>query len=404
MIKKAILAAGISLLCLAPVFAEEPATLSDRIDRVDEVIYGSAQSGSLISRVDNADNLIYGNGNSSASGLDNRITNLYTDVVKSDNDAQPSIATRVNAMEYYLTDEIRSDSLKTRMGDLETKVYGAEKKGAIDQRLANLEKSVYGDQHYEMKTVELPADTVFKISLNDDVSSKTNQVGDPVTFTVQEDVSVGNVLVLPKGAQGSGVVTKVSRPKSFGRSGALDISFDQVFSVDDEVIPTVLGPEAKEKLKMEAAAVGASTIGALALGPIGLVGGFFVKGKDVSLPAGSTLYIETQEAVTTKGLELTSGAPNAVIRKRVVRSAAADTETAKAAADNEVKETETAASAPVVKAEEKAEAKANDTSTAINEKAKAELESVGEKDTEKAAAKTDSSSEETPSVVIVRND
>ncbi|WP_297013673.1 hypothetical protein [uncultured Dialister sp.] len=406
MIKKAILAAGISLLCLAPVFAEEPATLSDRIDRVDEVIYGSAQSGSLISRVDNADNLIYGNGNSSASGLDNRITNLYTDVVKSDNDAQPSIATRVNAMEYYLTDEIRSDSLKTRMGDLETKVYGAEKKGAIDQRLANLEKSVYGDQHYEMKTVELPADTVFKISLNDDVSSKTNQVGDPVTFTVQEDVSVGNVLVLPKGAQGSGVVTKVSRPKSFGRSGALDISFDQVFSVDDEVIPTVLGPEAKEKLKMEAAAVGASTIGALALGPIGLVGGFFVKGKDVSLPAGSTLYIETQEAVTTKGLELTSGAPNAVIRKRVVRSAAADTETAKAAADNEVKERETAASAPVAKAEEKAEAKveakANDTSTAMNEKAKAELESVREKDTE--TAKTGSSAEEAPSVVIVRNE
>lgn len=406
MIKKAILAAGISLLCLAPVFAEEPATLSDRIDRVDEVIYGSAQSGSLISRVDNADNLIYGNGNSSASGLDNRITNLYTDVVKSDNDAQPSIATRVNAMEYYLTDEIKSDSLKTRMGDLETKVYGAEKKGAIDQRLANLEKSVYGDQHYEMKTVELPADTVFKISLNDDVSSKTNQVGDPVTFTVQEDVSVGDVLVLPKGAQGSGVVTKVSRPKSFGRSGALDISFDQVFSVDDEVIPTVLGPEAKEKLKMEAAAVGASTIGALALGPIGLVGGFFVKGKDVSLPAGSTLYIETQEAVTTKGLELTSGAPNAVIRKRVVRSAAADTETAKAAADNEVKETETAASAPVAKAEEKAEAKveakANDTSTAMNEKAKAELESVREKDTE--TAKTGSSAEEAPSVVIVRND
>lgn len=406
MIKKAILAAGISLLCLAPVFAEEPATLSDRIDRVDEVIYGSAQSGSLISRVDNADNLIYGNGNSSASGLDNRITNLYTDVVKSDNDAQPSIATRVNAMEYYLTDEIRSDSLKTRMGDLETKVYGAEKKGAIDQRLANLEKSVYGDQHYEMKTVELPADTVFKISLNDDVSSKTNQVGDPVTFTVQEDVSVGNVLVLPKGAQGSGVVTKVSRPKSFGRSGALDISFDQVFSVDDEVIPTVLGPEAKEKLKMEAAAVGASTIGALALGPIGLVGGFFVKGKDVSLPAGSTLYIETQEAVTTKGLELTSGAPNAVIRKRVVRSAAADTETAKAAADNEVKETETAASAPVAKAEEKAEAKveakANDTSTAMNEKAKAELESVREKDTE--TAKTGSFAEEAPSVVIVRNE
>lgn len=402
MIKKAILAAGISLLCLAPVYAEEPATLTDRIDRVDEVIYGSAQDGSLISRVDNADNLIYGTGNSSASGLDNRITNLYTDVVKSDNDAQPSIATRVNAMEYYLTDEIKSDSLKTRIGDLETKVYGTEKKGALDQRLANLEKSVYGDQHYEMKTVELPANTVFKISLNDDVSSKTNQVGDPVTFTVQEDVSVGNVLVLPKGSQGSGVVTKVSRPKSFGRSGALDVSFDQVFSVDDEVIPTVLGPEAKEKLKMEAAAVGASTIGALALGPIGLVGGFFVKGKDVSLPAGSTLYIETQQTVTTKGLELKGGAPNAVLRKRVVRSAAADTsaETAAAVADNEVKET--AKAEP--QAEAKAETKTAEKADTVSEKAKAELESVRDKTDEKETAKADSSGDEAPSVVIVRND
>ena len=218
---------------------------------------------------------------------------------------------------------------------------------------------------------------------------------------------MGNVLVLPKGSQGSGVVTKVSRPKSFGRSGALDVSFDQVFSVDDEVIPTVLGPEAKEKLKMEAAAVGASTIGALALGPIGLVGGFFVKGKDVSLPAGSTLYIETQEAVTTKGLELTSGAPNAVIRKRVVRSAVATEETTAAASDNEVKETALPAEAEKkagAEVKEKAEAKAEESASAMNEKAKAELESVREKDTEKDAAKAAGSSEEAPSVVIVRND
>lgn len=109
-----------------------------------------------------------------------------------------------------------------------------------------------------------------------------------MTFTVQEDVKVGDVLVLPRGSQGSGQVTKVTRPKSFGRSGSLDISFDQVFSIDDEEIPTVLGPEAKDKLKMEAAAVGASAIGALALGPIGLVGGFFVKGKTLIFLLGQS--------------------------------------------------------------------------------------------------------------------
>ena len=149
-------------------------------------------------------------------------------------------------------------------------------------------------------------------------------VGDEVTFTVREDVKVGNNLVLPKGSQGSGVITKVSQPKSFGRSGKLDISFDQVFSLDDDPIPTVLGPEAKEKLKMEAAAVGASAVGALALGPIGLVGGFFVKGKDVEIPAGTELYIQTQSSVTTKGLVMESGVPQVTLRKRVSKTASAE--------------------------------------------------------------------------------
>lgn len=381
-------AAGMALLMSMPVMADEAVTLSEKIDRVDEIIYGSAQSGSLIQRVDQVDNVIYGVGNSSASGLDNRISNLYVDVVKNDDDTTPSISTRTNAMEYYLTDEVQTEPLTTRIGELETKVYGKEKKGALDTRMADLEKAVYGDQHYEMKTVELPANTVFKISLNDDVNSKLNQVGDVVTFTVQEDVMVGDVLVLPRGSQGSGVVTKVSRPKSFGRSGQLDISFDQVFSVDDESIPTVLGPESKEKLKMEAAAVGASTIGALALGPIGLVGGIFVKGKDVNMPAGSELYIQTSEAVTTKGLVLADGAPNAVIRKRVVRSAAVTTE----AADNQV--------ASASKEEESTAAKPT-----MDENAKAELESVRDKKSNTTEATNSSANEEeAASVVIVRND
>ena len=205
-------------------------------------------------------------------------------------------------MEYYLNDEIRKESLETRLDDLENAVLGKSKTGALDERALALEEKIYGDKHPEMREVVLPAKTVFKVSLNESVSSKSSQVGDAVTFTVEEDVKVGNVIVLPRGSQGQGIVTKVEKPKSFGRSGNLDISFDQVFSLDDEVIPTVLGPEARDKLKWEAAAVGASAVGALALGPIGLVGGYFVKGSDVELSAGTKLYIETKNDATIKGL------------------------------------------------------------------------------------------------------
>ena len=321
---KKILIAAISMCLAFPAFAAEPATISGRMDRVDQVVYGEIKDGSLLDRISSVDNLIYGKGNMTGDGLDDRVSNAYLDVVNSGNDAAPSISARTNALEYYLTDEVKREALADRIGNLEKTVFGKEKTGAIDQRSAELEKAVYGDQHFEMKEVLLPEKTVFKIAINDKVSSKTNMVGDEVTFTVREDVKVGNNLVLPKGSQGSGVITKVSQPKSFGRSGKLDISFDQVFSLDDEPIPTVLGPEAKEKLKMEAAAVGASAVGALALGPIGLIGGFFVKGKDVEIPAGTELYIQTQSSVTTKGLVMESGVPQVTLRKRVSKTASAE--------------------------------------------------------------------------------
>lgn len=400
---KKILTAAISMCLVFPAFAAEPATISGRMDRVDQVVYGEVKDGSLLDRISSVDNLIYGKGNMTGDGLDDRVSNAYLDVVNSGNDAAPSISARTNALEYYLTDEVKREALADRIGNLEKTVFGKEKTGAIDQRSAELEKSVYGDQHFEMKEVLLPEKTVFKIAINDKVSSKTNMVGDEVTFTVREDVKVGNNLVLPKGSQGSGVITKVSQPKSFGRSGKLDISFDQVFSLDDEPIPTVLGPEAKEKLKMEAAAVGASAVGALALGPIGLVGGFFVKGKDVEIPAGTELYIQTQSSVTTKGLVMESGVPQVTLRKRVSKTASAE--------NLEVTETKEEVNKKAEDTVEKARNElkfVNESGEEINpdnltsskvKEVKTQADSVKEK-----AANAVDEGDDTASVVIVRNE
>lgn len=400
---KKILTAAISMCLAFPAFAAEPATISGRMDRVDQVVYGEVKDGSLLDRISSVDNLIYGKGNMTGDGLDDRVSNAYLDVVNSGNDAAPSISARTNALEYYLTDEVKREALADRIGNLEKTVFGKEKTGAIDQRSAELEKAVYGDQHFEMKEVLLPEKTVFKIAINDKVSSKTNMVGDEVTFTVREDVKVGNNLVLPKGSQGSGVITKVSQPKSFGRSGKLDISFDQVFSLDDEPIPTVLGPEAKEKLKMEAAAVGASAVGALALGPIGLVGGFFVKGKDVEIPAGTELYIQTQSSVTTKGLVMESGVPQVTLRKRVSKTVSAE--------NREITETKEGVNKKAEDTVEKARNElkfVNESGEEINpdnltsskvKEVKTQADSVKEK-----AANAVDEGDDTASVVIVRNE
>jgi len=207
-------------------------------------------------------------------------------------------------------------------------------------------------------------------------------------------VLVDEVLVLPRGAQGSGVVTKVSRPKMFGRSGSLDIAFNQVFTIDGAEIPTVLGPEAKEKLKMQAAAVGASVVGALALGPIGLVGGLFVKGKDVDIPAGSELYIQTQEDVETRGVKQVSGAPSYTLKKRAANTVK-DEKVTTTLSDKVEK---SVVADDVKEIEETAES----TSNALSEKAESAKAKAKEKLKESAGEAAED--EDAPSVIIVRNE
>ena len=63
--------------------------------------------------------------------------------------------------------------------------------------------------------------------------------------------------------------------------------------MDGTIVDAYVGEEAKEEMKQYAMAAGASLAGIIILGPIGVIGGAFVKGKDIDLPAGTEMYIET---------------------------------------------------------------------------------------------------------------
>ena len=148
----------------------------------------------------------------------------------------------------------------------------------------------------------LAGNQVFKVTLNDAVSSKTSHEGDTVAFTVAENVMDGNVLLVPAGTVGSGTSTSLKKARSFGRNGVLDITFDTIPAIDGTEFTAVQGKEAKDKTRNEVKAAGASVAGAVLLGPVGLVGGAFVKGKNIEYPAGATIYVQPQDSVTIQGL------------------------------------------------------------------------------------------------------
>jgi len=74
-------------------------------------------------------------------------------------------------------------------------------------------------------------------------------------------------------------------------------------AMDGTAVETVMGEKAKEETKSMAKAAGASVAGMVLLGPIGIVGGAFVHGQDITIAPGTILFIQTKADTSVYGLQ-----------------------------------------------------------------------------------------------------
>ena len=310
LLKKQILsmmmAALVSLTCLTPAFAAESlasGTVSDKLGVSEQFLYGTEQSGSLVSRVDKMEKDLYGQ--TSSGSVMSRVDRVYNRLEGTPSGTQLSIAAQMNAIEWQFADRMSDEGVKTRIGNLETDLFGTQyTQDTILSRLSRLTKSAFPSGSLSRQTVTLPKDSLIKIKFMEDINSKTAQAGDKVDFIADDNVYVGEALVLPKGARGNATIKKVVQPRIFGRDARIDIDFSSVTAVNGEKIPVTVGELAKQQAKTVAGAAGASIGGMVLFGPVGLVGGAFVKGAQVTIPAGSNTYVQVLEDTTVQGIVL----------------------------------------------------------------------------------------------------
>ena len=184
--------------------------------------------------------------------------------------------------------------LKPRLESLERTVSGVMGTGSIDARVARLMTITFSNSRLHTGAVTLPKDTLVKIKLITPLDTKKNKTGDAVEFEVAEDIYVAGMMVLPKGAPGVGKLTKVEQAQNFGRDAKMEVNFENVTALDLTIVPTLLGEKAKKETESVATAAGAGFAGMILLGPIGVVGAAFVHGKNITIPAGTMLFIQTQ--------------------------------------------------------------------------------------------------------------
>lgn len=268
------------------------------LEMVEELLYGGAQEGSLLQRIEQVELDIYGETQPGAVLM--RIDRVLTFLQDADGDG--GLQLLLNLAEWGFSATLSGEKpMLERLQNLERYLYGEERTGNIARRAEQLMLDVWGTTKLDVKQVTLPAQTLVKVALAETISSAEAQVGDAVVYQVTEDVMVDGRVVIPAGTTSRAVVSEVTAAGRLGKDGRIVMDFGRVPALDGTLVPLKVDERATEKNRSLELAAGASMAGIILLGPVGLVGGYFVKGKDVQIEANTQFYVETERAVPLLG-------------------------------------------------------------------------------------------------------
>jgi len=167
--------------------------------------------------------------------------------------------------------------------------------------------------------VVLPAGSVILVRTTTPLQSASAQTGQTFETTVSETVGVDDYSVIPEGSKIRGVVS-VARPATRQQSGVIEVTFDRVTLADGTVLPIAgkltstdsterrqieQDPNARVVLVGGRGGIGAAIAGAGASRTpnniFAALGSLLSEGRDVNVPAGTTLGVELERAVTLRG-------------------------------------------------------------------------------------------------------
>ena len=137
----------------------------------------------------------------------------------------------------------------------------------------------------------LAEDTPVRIRLARTMSSRDARVDERVDFEVLEDIKVGNVVVVQRGAMAIATVTEAHPKRRLGRPGKLHINIDYVRLANGEkvLLRAVKGGSGGNHIAAMTGAMVATSIVFFPAAPLFL----FMHGKDITIPKGTevTAYV-----------------------------------------------------------------------------------------------------------------
>lgn len=289
-----------SMIFTASVFcsaAEESANA--KLARIETDTYGREQSGALLDRISRLEKSY--SGRNMSGNMNARIEAIYDTLY--DNNAEPGILAKINVLEWNLNNEVATGGVDLRLVALENQILGKTLEGTFNERIRALAKASYGAEILPMSQVQIPANTLIKVVTTSPVNAKILQEGDTIPVRVAEDIFIGDNLVFARGLPGEGVIVNIRLAKNIFTNGKVETDFYRLKSLDGQDVETFTGEEAFDEMADKSMSRGLSLIGQTFSGKHKQVEEVFIRGKNVDLPAGIELYIQTKKAVVVYGLK-----------------------------------------------------------------------------------------------------
>ena len=153
--------------------------------------------------------------------------------------------------------------------------------------------------------MKIPDGTQLELELQSNVTSKEAQEGDIINFTVVNDVVVGGVTVIERGAPAKARVAVAKKSGRWGRSGKLGWAMQDVLATDGTRLALRMEKNLAGDSKGGTVTTGV-VVTALVFWPAAPLWGF-KKGKDVTMPAGKRFEAFVHGDTSVKGKQQPSG-------------------------------------------------------------------------------------------------
>lgn len=291
----------------AAIFSAAPTTFAaesanDKLIQIEKDTYGGEQTGAILNRLNKLEKDY--SGRNMQGNMNARIDAVYDILYQ--NSGEPSIIAKINALEWNVNHEIQPGGIDKRLELLENSILGAPRIGSFSYRIRYLSKYSFGTEDVPLIQMQIPENTLIKVSLTDAVDSRTLQPGDVVGIKVSEDVLLNGRLILAKGLQGEGEVLSVRKAKGWtGRNGKVRIEFNRLRTIDGQTIEIFVGDEAKNEMTAKSMIEGASLVGMNLNDDWNKA---MVHGKNIDITAGTELYVQTKNLQSVYALSSSRGA------------------------------------------------------------------------------------------------